>query len=820
MNKKEDDMVTFLKEIHSIRIIVILFIFLFLFCSSPGFNSAQSTTSQGLELTEEETSQVLKGLERLNRAILQASQEIPRETFDPQAVLYAIGENPNSLFEWIKDETVLVPYQGILRGSIGVLMDRCGNSLDRALLLHELLRLSGYEVRLAQGSLSEKQTTEIQANISHSKNELSIEKSKTDFENLIQAYAQEYTIDTEDLRKINARLAEEKERISGAILKRVSEQIKALSEFLKKEQGINSGEEWKSAGDILRDHWWVQVKENGVWKDLDPTDTDAEPGDKLTTIDKTWSADDLNEGLFHLLTIRIIVERWDEGTLKEESVLEHTLRSSTLIGERIELHHDPLGWPRDEDLYASDQPIQNLKDTVLNTKEWIPGLKVGSEKIGKKSFTNSGRVNEKPGEKSGQKSGGSTGGLMGAFGRSSTQTGEQSILTAEWVEFEIQSPGQSNRKIRRAIFDLIGPAKRKPSPSNKPKFDEAQILKRNLFILGQTEILALVCKLSPEFTEHLSAREMLSDMEVLLNIAKDHATIENADIIAQMALISPLPGPLYNLALARSSINRFDKNTYLDSLNLFCLQTFLQQNPLGSLDEFQKTDIVLNDVAVYPESNEDPFLIRLEQGVLETNAEVEHTASERWSDNTALLFTESLTQGIDWVFIRDIRDPDLEKAQMASDTRAYIERDLADGYIVVAPPKPILMNGEPSTGWWRIDPRSGTTIGMSGSGSGQAMTQYVRNVNMALQLKAAIKIHAGIMRCMAAAITSPLRGNRPQNDRTTLRCIWVTVCSNVQRIAKGLMNIDVNWTNIIISETVNWALKSLCENLWDEVIEK
>jgi hypothetical protein len=91
---------------------------------------------------------------------------------------------------------------------------------------------------------------------------------------------------------------------------------------------------------------------------------------------------------------------------------------------------------------------------------------------------------------------------------------------------------------------------------------------------------------------------------------------------------------------------------------------------------------------------------------------------------------------------------------------------------------------------------------------------------MALQLKAAIQIHAGIMRCWAAAITSPLRGNRPQNDRLTLRCIWVTVCSNVQRIAKGLMNIDINWTNIIISETVNWGLKSLCKNLWDEVIEE
>jgi len=809
------------------RVKIIFSVFLLLFFSSQGFTSEkikkeniQATALQSLELTEEEIDQVLEGLKKLNRAILQASQEILRDTFDPQAVVDNVGEDLKSLFEWVRDETVLVPYQGTLRGHTGVLMDRCGNSLDRALLLHELLRLVGYEVRLAQGSLTENKANEILENSPNAQNNIQDKKSETDFENLIQIYAKEYDITTEELQESQKNLVEEKERISKIILARVSEQTEALSTLLEIDSGKKPGKERASILEDLRDHWWVQVEENGVWKDLDPTETDTKPGDKLTPVDKTWDAKDLNEDLFHLLTIRIIVERWDEGNLKEESVLEHTLQPSNLIGERIELHHDPLGWPKDDDLYNNDQPIQNLKDTVLNLKEWIPGLRVGSEKISKKSFANSGMINEKPGEKSGQESGGSTGGLMGAFGRSSTKTEEQSILTAEWIEFEIQSPGQSNRKIRRAIFDLIGPAMRKSSSSDKPKFSETQILKRNLLILGQTEILALVCKLSPEFTEHLSAREMLSDMEVLLNLAKNHATIENADIIAQIALISPLPGPLYNLALSRSSLNRFDKETYMDSLNLFCLQTFLQQNPLGELEEFQKTDIVLNDMGVHPESKEDPFRIRMEQGVLETNAEVEHAISESWTDNTALLFTESVTQGIDWVFIRDVRDPDLEKARMAAETRAYIEQDLADGYVVVVPPKPILMNGKPSTGWWRIDPRSGTTIGMSGSGSGQAMTQYVRSVNMALQLKAAIKIHAGIMRCMAAAITSPLRGNRPQNDRTTLRCIWVTVCSNVQRIAKGLMNIDVNWTNIIISETVNWALKSLCENLWDEVIEK
>lgn len=190
------------------RVKIISFIFLLLFCSSQGFTSekikkenTQATAQQSLELTEEEIGQVLEGLKKLNRAILQASQEIPRDTFDPQAVVDNVGEDLKSLFEWVRDETVLVPYQGTLRGHTGVLMDRCGNSLDRALLLYELLRLAGYEVQLAQGSLTENKANKILENIPDAQNNIQDKKSETDFENLIQIYAKEYDIATEELQE-------------------------------------------------------------------------------------------------------------------------------------------------------------------------------------------------------------------------------------------------------------------------------------------------------------------------------------------------------------------------------------------------------------------------------------------------------------------------------------------------------------------------------------------------------------------------------------------------------------------------------------------
>jgi hypothetical protein len=815
------------KNLDFNKMTIIPVIFLLLFCFSQSFASAkikkektQATALQSLELTEEEIDQVLEGLKKLNRAILQASHEIPRDTFDPQAVVDNVGEIPKSLFEWVRDETLLVPYQGSLRGPTGVLMDRRGNSLDRALLLYELLRLAGYETRLVQGSLTDNKAKEILEAIPDAHNNIQDKKTETDFENLIQIYAEEYDIAIEELQESQKNLMEEKERIAKIIRERVSDQTEALSTLLEIDPGKKPGMETASILEDLRDHWWIQLEENGGWLDLDPTIMNAKPGDTVTSVKNTWNAEDLDEDLFHHLTIRIIVERWEKGSLKEETILEHDLQPSDLVGERIELHHDPLDWPKDDELYDNDRPIQNLKDTVINCKEWIPALTIGSEEIGKQSFTKSGQVNEKPGEQAEQQRGGVAGGLMGAFGRSKPKTEDQSKLTAEWIEFEIRSPGQPIRVVRRSVFDLVGPAKRKSSPINKLRFSDDQILKRNLLMLGMTEILPLICQLSPEFVEFVSAREMLSNMEVLISLVEERDAIENEDILAQLALLSPLPGPLYNLALSRSSLSRFDKDIYIDGLNIFSLQTFLQEDPSEELAEFQRTDIILNDMAVLPESTQDPFTIRMEQGILDTNGEVEHLVAEIWTENTALLFAESLKQGIKWLVIRDAGDPALQKTQMIPDARSCIEQDLADGHVVIIPPKPNLINGKPAIGWWRIDPRTGTTLGMGPNGSGQALTQYARDVNLALQLKSAISIHASIMRCMAAAITAPLRGNRPQHDRLTIKCIWMTVCSNASTLAKKFIKIDVNWTNIIISQTISWAMKSLCKALWEEGIDK
>src|SRR5437764_12381128 len=73
----------------------------------------------------------LEEFNRGMRAIQDAERDAPRDTFDLSAIVTARGRDAARLFQWVRDQTVWVPYRGCLRGEVGVLMDRIGNSLDR-----------------------------------------------------------------------------------------------------------------------------------------------------------------------------------------------------------------------------------------------------------------------------------------------------------------------------------------------------------------------------------------------------------------------------------------------------------------------------------------------------------------------------------------------------------------------------------------------------------------------------------------------------------------------------------------------------------------
>src|SRR5258705_12524167 len=103
----------------------------------------------------------LAALDSSMRALEDGIRQAPRDRWDPQYVVDHVGHDPAVLFRWVQENTNWIPYRGLLRGATGVLMDREGNSLDRAVLLGTLLTRAGHTVRLAHDELPRDRAAEL-----------------------------------------------------------------------------------------------------------------------------------------------------------------------------------------------------------------------------------------------------------------------------------------------------------------------------------------------------------------------------------------------------------------------------------------------------------------------------------------------------------------------------------------------------------------------------------------------------------------------------------------------------------------------------------
>jgi hypothetical protein len=319
------------------------------------------------------------------------------------------------------------------------------------------------------------------------------------------------------------------------------------------------------------------------------------------------------------------------------------------------------------------------------------------------------------------------GGLLGELGgEESDETEKESHLTAEWIEYEIVSPGNPNAKIRRQVFDLIGPAARLGKNIKAPEINQSQRMERGLAVLSEVELLFQVCQLSPYFTLHLMMQKSLAYRDILPEVIRATNSLKASDVIEKVRKIDPLPSPLYNLALVRNNCSPVRDKYYLDRPDILSYLRGVRQNSRGETVAFSGFDIVSNDVAVSHRAEPDSFRIRLEQGILDTNAEALVMGNENNAiENTSEIFAQTRSQGLEWILIKSLGDPALRQLKITNDARNRVEEDLAAGNVVLIPKKEIEWNGRPTLVWWRINAATGQTLGIGQNGSGQSLAEYI-----------------------------------------------------------------------------------------------
>jgi hypothetical protein len=648
-------------------------------------------------------------LENGFRALRDGERDAPRDRWDPRYVVQRIGTDPDSLAAWVRSRTSWIPYRGVLRGPVGVLMDRQGNSLDRSLLLAALLAEAGHKARLAHADLPAERASELLPGLVAQRSLAALAEFASIGSDSLRVgdIAARYKLDGPEIERVLNAYETGTMRLLTDLDRRVPDQAAQLISSLA---APDPAAEWRIRRDTalaaLSDHWWVQVQSAGSWMDLDVLDGGAR-GDYLVP-QETISPSELAPTLHHEVAIRVIAERVVGGRLTEQPTLAHTIWPSELIGRAIVLQFWPAAWPNQapvvEDLGRSTRQLASGQDT------WNAALVIGNDVVASGQLTAASSAAPAPG----------LGGLGGAItqglgSRNAPTSGDRdSLLTAVWIEYQLDVPGRAPRVIRRAVFDLVGEAARHAWTPRIPALSEGQRLTRALSLMMRTEILPVVSEVAPEFVLHLHGSSLLANDALVRAVSREGFGSDQRAADSLLRLAQPGVSPLYTLAVLRT--DAIGQTRLVDRPALFTRHQYPKaQGEDLSLED--AIDIVANESGIAL-TEDDGFAARLEQGVWDTNLEG-FLAGSRVSTNTA--FAYAATGG--WRTLTSAQSAH-DSSGIAPDAAALMRRDLEAGYIVVAPADSIVLQGEGFDGWWRIDPATGDALGIAGMGWGQAAPDY------------------------------------------------------------------------------------------------
>jgi hypothetical protein len=623
-------------------------------------------------------------------------QKLPHREFDPAALATALGTDPKTQYEWVRDHTGWVPYAGLLRGARGVLLDRVGSSVDRAVLLGDLMRRAGHPVRLAQATLSRSQASDLLAR-------MKVSRPQRPGVNAMDEGSP--PILSEALALVNAR--------TGPLLVAFKDGAAA---------GRSRGD--SPAIEAMRDHWWVEYKTDGKWVALDLLAPAGGAGQTLVAANKTYAWEPASgkppvpDEEWHSVKLRVVVERYDGTVTAESAVLEEALRPAELIGTRITLTHYPTPWP-EEFPFSTSQP-NALGDAAVQVRQWVPMLLIGDRVVDQTGVSDDGSVIANP--FSSQRDIAETGGagFMVGFGEA-LGGGEapQSFMTAEWLDFEFHVPGSARKTIRRPLFDVLGPEKRAARVAGFDAAANDLLVKRYQALVGVYSILLQPCTFTEDYIVHLAMNTFLESRGDVQRLAVEKDPKARQRLASSIVARMNASDPLSRLAYTRSLLSREATDWFIDQANVLILGEGL---PVVNADQaalMEFFDIASNSVGVRPDPALNAFQVRLRQGVIDTIAEqVALSGTLDGGENVATTF--ALGDADAWRLIgpRDVTAAG--ELDWPADVMARLAEDLEAGYAAYVPRQAFENGGPTRWGWWRVDPLSGETVGVMDTGLHQA----------------------------------------------------------------------------------------------------
>jgi hypothetical protein len=725
--------------------------------------------------------------ERLNRMMAGVDvidSKIDRSLFEIDALADRLGSDPTVMFHFVRDEIRYEPYTGVLRGALGTLLCRAGNSLDRSLLLAALLQKAGFKTQIAGGQLTAQQAQILVSRLFEPVKP--VPSAVPSLAELAPGVGRAMGVDQAQLLRVADEAQKYGDKQEKELLSYVDSETSLLSNLLSK-AGVDAGVIIPNDQLLAEasEHYWVQYQNpSGQWVDLDSAFTDAEPGKTDASATNTFAADSVPEELYHhlkiTLTLRVAqVADGNDGPTSDTVLLDQELRVAEQQGQDISLSNVPAPMP---DL---TKPMSNLSDALAAVKGYQAILQVGGQATAGKYFDLTGRVSDRLAGPVGDvvtnaggvggALGGLGGGIGGALGGAPSQ-GAASRIVGQWVDYRLTSPrpkGQSPA-VHNYHRDIISPVtvsswSASAPPETIPTNVKEDPLRQRL--MWSSELYPLSGSVIPGYAGYLqleSLRAAASQLDPLLRMI--YGVLPNEPVNL------PPTRPVANTSLASGAMylaNNFSNGRFAEVRSYFGTPGLIAYETAG-VDAPSGTGFTEGyDIVAYPPravashtgsptiARQQAASLHITYGTLATRLErdlmVESGAAKgEGADvvNATNVFAVAQQLGVPIAVLRPGAGglKGLADISASAPVKSELAEDLMAQQILVVPSRPVKIDGQLQTAWWRLDGSSGELVGVGPGERGQADTEYIifqlENANFVICMVLAVKEKAILSGCM------------------------------------------------------------------------
>jgi len=659
--------------------------------------------------------QTLSQIDRLAPILQDLQGKLDRSQFDLDALGASLDYDPARIIAFLRTQIAFEQYPGVLRGEFGTLIGRAGNAFDQALLLRRLLDDAGFETRLVRTTLTDAQARSLVAQMAQPRaaappiaDAAAVADIRGRLQTLVGAQAAGIT-DPSTLDK------------QAIVNQLISGDTSLILDGLN-QAGVKLGQDgaMEALTQEARDYLWVQYRLGSYdkWIDVHPAFANAAAAPTGLKIEKFYR-NTLPNDLYHRVRLQVTVEqKFDDKLIATPVVANWERRSADLAGHPITFQNQP-------DNLDPEVPL----DTATLIKQAGVFVPIVDGKMADRAFDLRGGTYSmgllalgaislaQTGSSASAASAQAAGALDGS---SSAADPNFMTLTGEWIDYTLIAPDGAETTFRRYVLDRVGEANR--SQGVAALTDQTPLLEAAKSLLTSYTIMALPGEYTPAVIAQRAVTRTQAELKLLSYVQPDGGLTQfPRDEVRDLA---PAEDAILNGVFANAIAPSGDILAYRAAPTLVVYEQGLRP---GRPQEtaYQRVDVLHNARRVFSVKGGTVTPAPAEAvriGAWETLAERSLLRQLAPPSGALEAIRAATAAGIPLKVLKPGEGDLLKGLAHSAATVASVQRDLAAGYVVILPERPV--NAEAATGWWRVNPATGETLGITTGGYGDSMVEY------------------------------------------------------------------------------------------------